>query len=179
MSIINEALKKTQKYLERKVESQPAITPPNMASPKIDSPKKENTSVKITIILISLGFVGCVVAFFLMMFPAQKMAPTPSIVKTDLQQNTAVSNPPAAYTPPISPALPAQTIPASATASSSTNTSQLVLNGTIDTGDDQLALINNQIYRVGDDVEGRRILRIGTDKVEISENGNVVVLTTK
>ncbi len=53
---------------------------------------------------------------------------------------------------------------------------ELVLNGIIAADKEPLALINNQIYKAGDLVEGKKIIAIFVDKVEIEDNEKILTL---
>jgi hypothetical protein len=54
---------------------------------------------------------------------------------------------------------------------------EIVLNGTMMMGDRQVALINNEIYELGESVKGKKIVSISLQKVELEEpDGNVTVL---
>jgi hypothetical protein len=54
---------------------------------------------------------------------------------------------------------------------------EIVLNGTMMMGDRQVALINNEIYELGETVKGKKIVSISLQKVELEEaDGNITVL---
>ncbi len=55
----------------------------------------------------------------------------------------------------------------------------LTLNGIISSGGEPVALINNEIVKAGDYIDGKRVLSVSDKKVEIFSEGEVVVLTTK
>lgn len=58
---------------------------------------------------------------------------------------------------------------------------ELTLNGTVHTGSKRDAMINNHLYRVGDTVNGYRILEIHYDQVKLldPESQKTIVLTTE
>ena len=55
----------------------------------------------------------------------------------------------------------------------------LVLSGTMMMGDKRVALINNDIYELGDIINGKKITSISLEKVELLDNDKVVTLTVK
>ncbi|OGX05431.1 MAG: hypothetical protein A2Z88_05935 [Omnitrophica WOR_2 bacterium GWA2_47_8] len=57
--------------------------------------------------------------------------------------------------------------------------SGLNLSGIVEMQGRRVALINGEIYEVGDSVQGRKIVDISLDKVEIEENGEIVTLTVE
>jgi len=59
------------------------------------------------------------------------------------------------------------------------NNTLLTLNGIIAADDVQMALINNEIYKVGDLVEGKKILKITENSVELAVDEGTVILETK
>ena len=59
------------------------------------------------------------------------------------------------------------------------STDKLVLNGTMMMGNKRVALINNEVYEQGEEVYGRKILKIMNNKVELIVNGKVEVLRLK
>ncbi|HBR14699.1 MAG TPA: hypothetical protein DD723_04030 [Candidatus Omnitrophica bacterium] len=56
------------------------------------------------------------------------------------------------------------------------NTVKLILNGTMMKGDKMIALINNEIYELGDSINGMKIENITLDGVELLNNGKIVTL---
>jgi hypothetical protein len=56
----------------------------------------------------------------------------------------------------------------------------IILNGITSMGDKRVALINNEIYQVGETIEGKKITDISMEKVElVDSNGNVTTLKVK
>jgi len=114
---------------------------------------KSNTAVT----LVSLLFIGTLSAGLYAMLKQSNIqkkilpsASTPSQQKTILNKNQALPK----------------------TAQSNT----LKLSGTTMMGSKRVALINEEIYEVGDNVAGRQIISINLDKVELMENGNIITL---
>lgn len=59
-------------------------------------------------------------------------------------------------------------------------TDAIVLNGVTTMGDTRVALINNEIYRLGESIKGKTIINITMEKVELEDsNGNVTTLRVK
>src|SRR3989338_10966552 len=53
----------------------------------------------------------------------------------------------------------------------------VVLNGIFFSSDEGYALINNQIVKVGDTIEGATVKRIAMDEVELELNGSIIKIT--
>lgn len=165
MSIINEALKKTQFQLEQKISG--AIS----ASPR---PSSKNTWLKVTAILIFLGFLanGGIFAFLVLRNHSTTIRltqnkPTP-VAHTQHQGTvTLFSHPPAA------------SVQTSAQKNSQPDSPALILNGIITMDEEKLALINNQIIKEGDYLDGKRVLSISMDEVELFDKGEIIVLKNK
>ena len=156
MSIINEALKKTQKKLE--------LTSPSPASP---APAAVEKSIWLWFFtgLIFAGFIGCGIVFVSLIY-SNSWAPSPVLKKQ--KSEITIEAVRQKYLPTISlKDLPKQ------------KPGEIALNGIITMGDEQFALLNNEIYRAGDYAEGRRILSITKDKVELFDKGKILVLKTK
>jgi len=56
---------------------------------------------------------------------------------------------------------------------------QLVLTGIVTMNDRRVALINNEIYEIGDFVDGRKIVTIAIDKVELQDENGIITLPVK
>ena len=153
MSIINEALKKTQTKLE-------------LANPSRNNAQKEEKNIVLWVatVLIFIGFLGCTLAFiFLISSRNQSIATLPK--EENKEYNLEIEK---------------QKLLSFVPKKSKQNSPGiLVLNGIITMGNEQFALINNEIYKAGDYVEGRRILSISSNKVEIFYKGNTFTLKTK
>ena len=117
------------------------------------------------IILAGLVVLGCMMMIFFMV---------------SLNRRSKIAIQPAAESQPVITSAKeiAAMIP-QATPPEITSTSGLVLNGIIASEDEQMALINNQILKAGDYIDGKRVVRISNDTVEIFDNGKVIKLTTK
>ncbi len=139
----------------KKAQSQMEKKQPPVFSGNVQEEK--NTS-RIMTALIIIGFLSCVSVFF-------------SLMKT----NTAPIKGQALEQSPV--AIAAKRTPVNPSSSSSVN--ELTLNGIIAMDGEQLALINNQIYKEGDRIGGKRILSIAADRVEIFGEGGIITLTTK
>lgn len=158
MSIINDALKKTQQSLDhRKASQNPALALSTTAL--AESKKEKNIWLWIATGSVFIGFLGC--AFIFASLILSRNQPIEVIVANKI------------------PAPSNQSIFAKLFSSSKENDSEIVLNGIISTDDEQLALINNQIFKAGDYVGRKRILSISADKVELFEKGKITVLKTK
>lgn len=56
---------------------------------------------------------------------------------------------------------------------------ELVLNGIMMMDNEKAALINNRIYHVDDEIEGKKVVNITLDKVELEEAGQIITLRVK
>ena len=157
MSIINEALKKAQKKLE--------LVSPSAASSVPAATAEKNTWLWFFTGLILAGFIGCGIVFVSLIYSRNQ---TPSVVISKPKSEVTIEAVRQKYLPAIS----VQDLP-------KTKPGEAALNGIITMDDEQFALINNEIYRAGDYVEGHRILNITKDKVELFKKGKVTVLKTK
>ena len=150
MSIINEALKKAQVKFELQTSS----------SQKTAEKKEKNVWLWATTAVISIGFAGCFFVFVFLIASRNQPSKTPLREKASDTLNQKI-----------------QTI-LSKTKTDKLPKNALILNGTIIMDNDQIALINNQIYRAGDYVSGKRILSVSQDKVEVFDKGNILILKT-
>ena len=55
----------------------------------------------------------------------------------------------------------------------------LTLKGVMTMNDKQVALINDGIYEVGQEIDGKRIVSISINKVEVDQGGTITTLTVK
>lgn len=173
MSIIHEALKKAQADLEKqenhgltkmyedlhrpspKSKESSTITAPSKPSP---TPTKSWLKIPLTLVCaFALAMVALLGIFLHLANKPLPLVPTP--------QNT----PPNTTQPQFSKdkALPKPT-----------QENPLILSGTMMTGDKWVALINNEIYEVGETVDGKKIININLDKVEIQDGEKIITLST-
>ena len=158
MSIIYDALKKTQ----HKLRNATLLSPDQRAI--ANGQEKNKFWLWAAIFTICLGFIICGFILTTLVFSKNSAYSTPSpvgnspaanqISQTSFKPGTAFVKEPAA-------------------------SSEIVLNGIMSMGDEQLALINNKIYKAGDYIGDKRVLSISAEKVEIFDKGNVITLTTK
>ena len=150
MSIINEALKKTQDQLQVRQQTPPITS------------LKNNKWLWFVAIFVTGGFVGCVMIFIFLI----------NVLNPVITPATKTVSPHPAPPPP------ADTAPLSSSQTPS-GTAPLVLNGIIVSGDENLALINNRIYKEGAFIGDKKVLKIYRDKVEIFSEGEMFTLTTQ
>ncbi|HOW36018.1 MAG TPA: hypothetical protein PL155_06370 [Candidatus Omnitrophota bacterium] len=155
MSIINEALKKTQTGIQK--------------NETLPQPLKKNPTLWVATVLIFLGFLGCGTIFAFIMFSRNQAAPTASTGNNDSDNKETAKKGSITLFPSAAPN----------SAQAQNSADALVLNGIITMGTDRLALINNQILKEGDYIGEKRVLSIEIDKVEIFDKGQVVVLKTQ
>ena len=178
MSIIHDALKKTQVNLKKNekasapsdhLENQkksddysPIIKPADTTNIQTKRPDK----LKIAIICISLIAAGFLVSIFL---PSANKSSTAT---KKIEKIKKTSSRPNATTNFIPNATPFN--------GRSSNQKSLTLNGTIMAENKKAALINNEIYQVGEFVNGKAIHKISLKKVElIDKNGKITILKIK
>jgi len=165
MSIINEALKKTQSQLEQ-------INP---ASPPVQPHKSErNIGVLILTTLLFVGFLMSTGVFLFLIF--KNHSAKANFVKNKI---LPAANNQSQGTVTLFTQAPMAAIQSPAPKDSSQGPSHFVLNGIITMNKEKLALINNQILKEGDYIEDKRILSISMDKVEIFNKGEIIILKNK
>jgi len=161
MSIINDALKKTQNVYQAQKNNQTSTAP---ADASLEN-KTKDTMVLTTTIIVAGGFIGCLVVLLILLWPRnpigqkalkEKFSPT--------EKNTAFSQ----------KILPPSTVPPSGQ-----SLKGIKLTGIAFASGEQTALINGKIVKEGDEIEGKRVLRISDNQVKLFENGKVFVLELK
>ena len=159
MSIINEALKKTEQSIQRN------SNPNNI-------PLKKESKLKPILLYIIILLAGLFLGNLLLNLLHAVIKPTlPPIKPISLSTLQPSATPPAAPTPTTLPAteeVKTQTIPKQT----------FVLNGIFYSDNDGYALVNNQIVRENDLVDGAKIIKITTNSVELDQEGNITTLTT-
>ncbi len=175
MSIIYEALKKVQG------KSDPAAVAPVQAAGKAaaaNSPLRKSTAVRTVVLLLVFLALG--------MFLIEILINSSFSARAKKEQALPIA---ASYTPPapspilsISPA-PAQTNPKEPITSVEQSVAepqpQLVLNGIVLSEEGNIALINDQILKVGDTVEGARVEEISGLQVVLSSKAQKITLKAK
>ena len=175
MSIINDALKKAQSNLKKKeTEHIPNIyeklyKPKEISPPSsefIEPPPQEQKAwysgilTLITIFFLVIGFLSAVLFFLL----NQSTTKTQTVVVQPEDSNESTITPsPAAATP----------------AKRLYKRNELVLSGIMMMGDKRVALINNDIYELGETVQGKKIIDITLDKVELQDGNRTIVLQVR
>ncbi|MCX5693552.1 MAG: hypothetical protein NT014_00210 [Candidatus Omnitrophica bacterium] len=154
MSIINDALKKTGEYLQKNSTA-------NTAFPAIP-PKVKPLFFYILILLVGL-LLGNLIFNFISHKINNQVTPKKNIpIATE------------AVKPPLPPIQPAQTQEEKKPAEKT----PFILNGIFYSDNNGYALINNQIVRENDYVDGAKVSLITTDKVELDNAGQIITLTT-
>jgi hypothetical protein len=176
MSIINDALKKTQENLEQKNDKE-SNQDVSQLYDKLHSPKKaegppvpgaksakskENKSNNFGSILILIAILGGL--YFAYNFYYAKDGKN----KIDFKK-FKIAFPKSKGSSSTPKAVPAREY----------KMGEVVLNGVFTTGERTAALINNKIYEIGQEINGNKIISISIDKVELMDtNGQITVLTT-
>jgi hypothetical protein len=152
MSIINEALKKTEEYLQK-----------NSAQATPLPPKPSGGKPFLLYALILLA--GILLGNFIFTLLRHKIqVPTP---KKNVEAVVQTTN------PPSQPILSSQPVEEHKPVEAS-----FILNGIFFSDNDGYALINNQIVRENDYVDGAKVGLITTNKVELDNAGQTITLTT-
>ena len=187
MSIINDALKKVQANLK----NNPSAISPVKPQPYEDAPKRTFTSTPsltvktqtekpvspqpqsselsffiLTVLILIIG-----VGIYLSINPPanmfQKTTPPQTIKEVIVPSPVAVAVP----APTVAPQQQATTnLPPQ-------GDQPLVLSGIALGGPQNTALINGRMYKVGDTVQGKTIVNITADNVELTEDGKTITLT--
>jgi hypothetical protein len=175
MSIINDALRKTQKEFQA---SKPIINsekPKRQPSSLIKEEKSVDTAQTpalkesekksfMTIFLIFIVFITAGLIVYLFSILQNRQTP----------KNTTIA----------SLSTPQQTTSTQATAPSTTRNSTLstgnkiILNGTMTMKNRKAALINNEIYEMGEYINGWKIVSIDFDTVKLSKKNEKLILKT-
>lgn len=208
MSIINEALKKTQTNLNnlrgkpiavaddriaagQKTWQPPAAQPaqpftqaPSSAPAATPAPQAKRTSTKrwYLIVIAEILVLG-LAAWVLFIFQPQlfRSSPHPKRPPAARKSITTTAQPkPAASLPQPAPAastpLPVTELLAEIKFSMGAPAKNLVLNGIVMDQDKMTALINGEIYEVGDYIGDQRINKITLNMVELREGNNIAIL---
>ena len=156
MSIINEALKKTEEHLQKNAAKENSL------------PAKPSGSQPILFYVLIL-LAGLLLGNF--MFNLLKhTAGTIKIPKNNPLPVVQITNPPALAVPlPPNPPIEENPHPAKA---------NFVLNGIFFSDNDSYALINNQIVRENDYVDAAKVSSITANTVELDNAGTTITLTT-
>ena len=174
MSIIYDALKKVEKNVEAPSNLNAAVRPEG----------KNRFSLKTGFLFVLVAFIGLFAANFLFDFFAKQAHRTPKtypqpaaalpVRKIEAAAQTTVSVP-ASASPRVATPEPA---PLSDKEQLQAESPSLTLNGVFFSDDGGYALINNQIVKEGDAVEGLKVVRITAAGVELDKNGSVIKLST-
>ncbi len=163
MSIINDALKKTQQNFEHRKK---------ILAPEISPERTSGKFSEITAAIIIASFMASLLVFSLIFFftPKERKIILPTTPE-DKETIAASLTPPASSTTPLS----APKIMAKDPAPKN-QVAGLTLNGIVQMGEGYVALINNRILKEGDTIDNKKILGIYSDHVKVFYDGEVVIL---
>lgn len=154
MSIINEALKKTELHIQQFEAKK--NSPPD----KLPGPKPFLLYILILLLGISLSSF-----IFSLLGHKIKTAQAPNKTAISLQQ-------PAVFAPPPETA-------AAKKEEKNVPEAAFVLNGIFFSDNDGYALVNNQIVRENDSVDGAKVTRITANTVELNNQEKPIILSTR
>lgn len=163
MSIINDALKKTQQNFEHRK---------RILAPGSGTEKTTGKFSEITGAIIIASFMASLLVFTLAFFfaPKEKKVILPATPE-DKDITTASFTPPASSAGPLSaPKIIAKD------PGLKNQVAGLTLNGIVQMGEGYVALINNRILKEGDRIDNKKILGIYSDHVKVFYDGDVVIL---
>jgi hypothetical protein len=172
MSIIYEALKKTQN-------SSKNITADIVSNAgQEQNPKKAGKIpyALASVIVIGLGFI-----FYIFLGKPQELAKVSIIRKSEIKKS--ISQPPSFAgeykNSPPNPSSSFSSLPSQSAPKGEKNLPDFVVNGIVISSDGNIALINDQIIRAGDNIEGAKVERIEDSRVVLSYEGRETVLRAK
>lgn len=155
MSIINEALKKTEQQIQENAAKN------NLPSAKLPGPKLFRLYILILLLGVSLSSL-----IFRLLGDRIKTAQAPKKAAIALQQPAAL---PAQPEEPALAKKEEKDVPEAA----------FVLNGIFFSDNDGYALINNQIVRENESVDGARVTKITANTVELNNQEKPIILSTR
>jgi hypothetical protein len=181
MSIINEALKKTEEYIQKNNAKD------NLIAPKPASPRP----FLLYILILLAGFLIGNFILNLLSHKAQANGLASNSQSHKAQANGLASNSqnhkiqrmqiPKKDTTPIAQAIHLATVPAllnQPKQEKKTVEPNFVLNGIFFSDNDGYALVNNQIVRKNDYVDGAKVGLISANTVELDNSGQKITLST-
>jgi len=158
MSIINEALKKTGQFIQE-----------NEA--KNNLPAKTIPWAPPFLVYILILLVGILLSKFIFgLFIEPKVRALPANTQNQTQIKTIE---------PASPVALATTPPAAPLEKNKAPEPNFVLNGIFFSDNDGYALVNNQIVRENDLVDGAKVAKITPNTVELENDGKLISLSTR
>lgn len=163
MSIINDALKKTQQNFEH----QKKIFTAGSGAPE---PSKKFSDITGAIIIASFLASLLVLGVVFLFGPKEKKIVL-STTLTDSPLSLDASTPTTAAADPVVAPLAQSKAP-----DTRNHIAGLTLNGIVQMGEGYVALINNRILKEGDKIGDKKILGIYNDHVKVFDSGEIVIL---
>jgi len=156
MSIINEALKKTEEHLQKKAAKE-KLLPPKPFAPK---------PFLLYILILLIGLLLGNLIFTLLRHKLQGNSLVSTVQNQEIQTMPTPNPPlfPVLLSPPAEEKKPIET--------------NFVLNGIFFSDNGGYALINNQIVRENDFVDGAKVGLITANRVQLDNAGQTITLTT-
>jgi len=173
MSIIHEALKKAQANLEQTGQKKSTnIIPPIPGSAPTNTPgssqtqSKKNESSRLVMLIFTLIIVATITVIYYFFMNNNQAQKTIASIKTVLkpQKPETINKPTAQPFTVTSEAQPSV---------------KLKLEGTMMMGDKRVALINGEVYQIGETINGMEILNINIEKVVLKDGENIITIGSK
>lgn len=165
MSIINDALKKAEKYIQKELSLHPVAT---------GRPKSKN-KVALLLAYVLIICLGIFLSNLTLGYFSHKQAPTLKVAQTIKPAPVPVvaANPVPENKPQNTPVAVAPELKKEA------SEDNFVLNGIFFSGDESYALINNEIVRINESVGKATVKTITKDMVELEKEGRIITLSTR
>lgn len=182
MSIIYDALKKTQEVINLSTRPRKQEPPKQVLAENRDIQSKSRPKTRLYFSYVLVACLGLFIAniFFGRSKPFPKdgpKVPRQEQAKLNLPQQPSIPELPAL--PKTAPPQQGQSSLPFPSESKKENYASLILNGIFFSENEGYALINNQIVKAGDEIEGAVVKRIDLNEVELERAGSVFKLSTR
>ena len=164
MSIIHDALKKTEGALSSSQDN-----PPEIPSPEVASYLKKRRRIRRTEWVIFF-FLAVILGLYIGNIPFDLVGKANNLI-----QNFGFTS--SAGKKQASPKVPQKTTPLLSGAKKQSD--EMVLNGIFFSKDESYAVINNRIVKVGEMVNNAIVREINEDEVKLEDRGTIFKLSTK
>lgn len=193
MSIINEALKKAQENLEKNNPNEKQNTSQNkntniadkkqkqttgssvfnapiqstVRPDKIDIDQTVNNKINFAVGASLLILVLFISGFLILKKSSQSMAQNNTSPVSTLERN------------PIATQLTKSKSSRKSLWNKNTQDEELIVNGIMTEGTKKIALVNNEIYQIGDYIRGWKLVEIDLDRIQLLDNGKILTIKVR